>query len=130
MPNNTATPAILVIDDDETLALAVKLMLEAEGYSVTLADDGDMGLRALDQQPFDLVITDIIMPEREGLETILTIGKRYPGLPVIAISGGGRNSAMKSSYLYMAQKMGAASTLQKPFSRGELIDAVKQYLSR
>lgn len=117
---------ILVIDDEHNILLMLKKMLEKEGYEVDLALNGKDGLDLLNRISFDLVITDIIMPEMEGLETIASLRKKFPDLKIIAISGGGRVSA--ESYLNSAKLLGAATIIQKPFERTELVGAVHALL--
>ncbi len=101
-------------------------MLKREGYEVQTADNGVDGVRLLDEADFDLVITDIIMPEKEGLETIMDIMNRNPGSKVIAISGGGRSSA--GSYLKTAEYFGAVRSFQKPFDKSDFLDAVRDLI--
>jgi len=98
-------------------------MLVREGYRVTGASDGLEGLYLMDKKTFDLIITDIIMPEREGLETILAIRQKIPGSKIIAISGGGRSAA--GDYLKTAEYFGAVTSFQKPFDKDEFLDSVK-----
>jgi DNA-binding response OmpR family regulator len=118
---------ILVIDDDEiTNGMIVQLLTEA-GYEAEGARDGNRGLMLFGSKPFDLIITDIVMPEKEGLETILTIRKTNKTLPIIAISGGGKISP--EQYLHMAQQFGADYTFQKPFDNAALLRAVRECLS-
>ena len=83
---------ILVIDDEPSILLMIKKMLEKEGHEVDLALNGRDGMELFENIKPDLVITDIIMPEKEGLETIFELRKKNPGLKIIAISGGGRIS--------------------------------------
>lgn len=92
------------------------------------ARDGNEGLALHKEDPCDLVITDIIMPEKEGLETILEFRKADPCLPIIAISGGGRQGY--SGYLEAAQPFGANRSLAKPFSQEDLLGAVESCLSK
>lgn len=117
---------ILVIDDEHTVRETVSMMLADYGYEVELAGDGNLGLRKIEAFQPDLVITDIIMPEREGVETILEIRRRWPRLPVIAISGGGRTSNM--DFLEVARRFGASETLAKPFTIEVLAAAVARVL--
>ena len=116
---------ILVIDDDEQLREMLRRMLEYAGYDVVEACDGEEAMKLLRNREVDLVITDILMPNREGLEPIMELRRGRPQLPIIAISGGGGWSG-SSSYLVTATKLGAAKTLAKPFTRQEILDAVAE----
>ncbi len=117
---------ILVIDDDDQVRKLIATMLEREGYGVDQLSDGLNAYNRYAAEPYDLVITDIIMPEKEGLETIMEIRRDFPECQVIAISGGGRISPMDC--LSMARQLGAAYTFSKPFERVELIKAVRQLI--
>ena len=118
---------ILVIDDDEIMnGMTVQLLAEA-GYEAEGAFDGNSGLKCLDAQSFDLVVTDIVMPEKEGIETIMAIRNRNKTVPIIAISGGGKIGP--KDYLRMAQHFGADYTFQKPFDREHFLAAVRECLS-
>ena len=90
------------------------------------AADGMEGLKLLDTQEYDLVITDIVMPEKEGLETIINLKAENPSLKVIAISGGGRVDSRE--YLHSAQLLGAEKIFQKPFKKDEIVQAVRELL--
>lgn len=123
----TGTPAtILLIDDDQQVLNVLGEMLRLEGHDVYTAENGLVALSILSRQAFDLVITDLIMPEKEGLETIADIRRDYGALPIIAISGGGRGGPM--NYLETARYIGADKALKKPFQRRELIAAVQELL--
>ncbi|NQS70799.1 MAG: response regulator [Desulfobulbaceae bacterium] len=117
---------ILVIDDDAQIRLMLREMLAWEGYDVLEAANGREGLLVQRQQAADLVITDLIMPEQEGLETITFLKSEFPDLKIIAVSGGGRVSA--DQYLPMAQEFGADMVFSKPFDIRQLSAAVKQLL--
>lgn len=118
---------ILIIDDEPNILLMMKKMLERAGYEVDLASDGKQGLDIFKRDSADLVITDIIMPEKEGLEIILEMKKINPELKIIAISGGGRLSA--EGYLDVALYFGASKVFQKPFMQNELVEAVNELLA-
>ena len=113
---------ILIVDDEPSLQKSCKLMLEKRGHVVGLADNGNRALSALSGESYDLLITDIIMPDKEGIELIIEVRGQYPSLPIIAMSGGGRLDA--HNYLDMAAKLGCTTTLQKPFTFDELLAAV------
>ena len=118
---------ILVIDDDQQVRALLWEILTDEGHEVIEAVNGVDGMRKFREQPTDLVITDLIMPEREGLETINLLRREFPKLGVIAISGGGRVGA--SDYLPIAQMLGARRVVAKPFSSGEILQAVQELLA-
>lgn len=104
----------------------LSIMLTQRGHEVVEAGNGAEGLALQREQPADLVLTDIIMPERDGIEALMELRRRQPAVPVIAMSGGGRVSA--TDYLVMAQKLGASATLAKPFSQDELFAAITRSL--
>ena len=117
---------ILVIDDESQIRSMLKKMLEREGFDVITAFDGKEGMKLFRENPADLVITDIIMPEKEGFEIIMELKKSSPNVPVIAISGGGKNSP--DGYLNIAKKFGAKAIFKKPVENKELLKAVKRAL--
>ena len=102
-------------------------MLRLEGHEVVTAPNGVRALEEVRQHLFDLIITDLIMPEKEGLETITDIRRSFGDIPIIAISGGGRIGPR--DYLETARHIGADATLAKPFARRELISAVDALLA-
>ena len=118
--------SILVIDDDETIREILRAILEREGYRVLEAPDGGEGLKQFTKTPTDLVITDLIMPGKEGIETIRELRQKFPGVKIIAVSGGGRIGP--SSYLKMAKGVGALRTLSKPFDKTVLLEVVKEVI--
>ena len=118
---------ILVIDDDQQIRILLRQVMEWAGYEVVEAEDGREGLLKLRKLGADLVITDLIMPEQEGLETITSMKKEYPALKIIAISGGGRIGP--EAYLPAAQELGAERVFSKPFDIRELAEAVKELLT-
>ena len=118
---------ILVIDDDAQVRLYLKQLLERNGYEVTEAPDGRQGIARFRSGGIDLVITDIIMPDKEGLETISDLRDIDPDVKIIAISGGGRRQP--DDYLKMAESFGAARALPKPIDRAELLGTLKQLLA-
>jgi CheY-like chemotaxis protein len=118
---------ILVIDDEDLIREVVKEMLEAEGYVVSMAANGKEGLRLYQKELPDLIITDIFMPEMEGLETIRELQRDSPEVKIIAISGGGEKGML--SFLTYAKRFGALRTLEKPFAREELLTTVRELLT-
>lgn len=119
---------ILVVDDEDLVRLTLRQMLEAAGHVVFEAANGRQGVALQAEQPVDLVLTDIIMPEQEGIETIVQLRRKNPKLKIIAISGGGRMKNM--DFLKIAANVGADATLAKPFSTKELTEAVNRCLER
>lgn len=116
---------ILLIDDDNGLRSVLAKALGHAGHEVIQASDGKRGCEIFRVTPFDLVITDLVMPVQEGVETIVQLRRENPQVPIIAISGGLTNSAL---YLNMAHKIGARKVLGKPFAPSELIAAVNEVL--
>lgn len=114
---------ILVIDDDREIVDALGSFLTEEGFSVRTAGDGEEGLTVFQDFRPDVVLTDILMPKREGIETILELKRRSPELRIIAMSGGGIINA--STYLEVASRMGASAVLKKPFNLDELLKILK-----
>ena len=114
---------ILVVDDDQQIRFMLRMALEREGYELDEAGDGKTAMALLASKPFDLVITDIIMPGKEGIQVIKEMQRDHPDLKIIAISGGGYMAASK--YLDSAADFGADLTLSKPLSRADLLSAVR-----
>ena len=119
-------PLILIIEDDEQTRTLLRMMMEREGYQVIEAGDGNEALERFRENAVDLVITDILMPVRDGIETIRDLRRERPGVRIIAISGGGRDGAL--DFLPVAKQLGADRTFQKPTRRAELVGAVKEIL--
>lgn len=119
---------ILIIDDDEGWRTVVREVLRLERHEVVEAVDGTQGVEMCRRLRPQLVITDIVMPDKEGLETIEEIHGEFPDLPIIAMSGGG-DYLRKEDFLPMARQMGACATLGKPLSRESLLKAVNEALS-
>ncbi|MBL9169095.1 MAG: response regulator [Verrucomicrobiales bacterium] len=117
---------ILLVDDDHSMRLALRRALDREGYQVFEAGNGHEALRQLENQAVDLVITDIIMPDSEGIELTFALRKRHPGLPVIAMSGGGEWAP--EPYLAIARTAGAAHVFAKPFLMDEFLGRVRSLL--
>jgi DNA-binding response OmpR family regulator len=119
-------PLILVIDDDDQIRDMLREMLERAGYEVVLAADGDEGLRLFRERRADLVITDVVMPNKEGIEMIMELRVEFPKVKIIAISGGGRLGP--ETYLDLAEGFGAMRVFSKPFRLNELLAAVRELL--
>ena len=113
---------VLLIEDDASVRRIVRKMLERGRHEVTEAENGRVGLDRLSDSAFDLVITDIVMPEMDGLETLIELRKHYPTLTVIAMSGGGRTG--NTNFLESAETLGASAILQKPFTLDVLTAAI------
>lgn len=118
---------IVVIDDEAMIRAVIRKILERAGHTVSEAGDGDMGLKRVKEESPDLVITDLIMPEREGIETIQLLRGDFPTLRILAISGTG--SAAEGGPLRDAELFGADDSLAKPFTAGELQECVRKLLA-
>ena len=117
---------ILVIDDDEQVLDMLYESLTREGYDVLKASNGEQGLRLYREESVDLIITDLIMPKKEGIETIIELRQDFPDVKIIAISGGGR--AGTKDYLHMAKIFGVQRTFTKPVAREQLLEAIKELI--
>ncbi len=120
-------PRILVIDDEAPIAIMIKRMLEKAGHEVEIALNGNEGLKLVDKFKPDLLITDIVMPEKEGLELIIDLRKRFPKLKIIAISGGGR--FQYEGYLTSARHLGANKVFQKPLDLKKFMNCISDMLN-
>ncbi|GIV77540.1 response regulator [Litorilinea aerophila] len=117
---------ILVIDDESEVRAVVQELLESVGYEVEGAPNGKVGLQLFRKKPADLIIADILMPEQDGLETILTLLRERPDTKIVAMSGGGRYGLM--DYLEIARRFGVRHTIRKPFTLEELVETVQAAL--
>jgi len=117
---------VLLIDDDDQVRKLLRCFLEAAGHEVVEAADGKQGVKLFNPQLTDVIVTDLVMPEQDGLETIMALRKAAPGVKIIAISGGGRIAP--EGYLGIARKMGALCALEKPIDRDALLAAVDRCL--
>jgi len=111
-----------VIDDEHNIRLALRKMLEGAGYEVTEASNGKEGTEQFAASPPDVVITDILMPEKDGVEVLLEFRRDHPEVKIIAISGRGHG------FLPIAEEFGAFRSLAKPFRQPEVLDAVRAAL--
>ena len=118
---------VLVIDDDELMRSALEFILREFGYQVEVAADGRAGLEACRNRPPDVIVTDIIMPEVEGIAVIMEIKRTSPKTRIIAMSGGGQ-SKDPGVYLNYAAALGAERTLAKPFGKDQLIEEIQSLL--
>lgn len=119
-------PNILVIEDDAGVRRVLQHTLEGAGHAVRTVDNGRDALHAVSERVPDLVVTDIVMPDSDGLEVIRVLKSDHPGVPVIAISGGGM--ICRTTYLELARLLGAHLTLQKPILPSDLVFAVAELL--
>ncbi|MGM0561764.1 MAG: response regulator [Pseudomonadota bacterium] len=120
-------PTILLIDDEASIIEVMGNSLIKAGYEVLSAENGEKGLQLLEKEAVDAVVTDIIMPEKEGLETIIEIRRKRPELPIVAISGGGRTRQLH--FLEISRDFGANDVLQKPFKPSQLIASLNSLLA-
>ena len=118
--------SILIIDDDNQFRTLLRKMLERKGYEVIEASEGKEGIKLYRNNPADLIITDLIMPEKDGIETIQELKKDFPDIKIIAISGGGRLGPR--DYLNVAKMLGAQKTLTKPIELPDLLKAIEELL--
>jgi YesN/AraC family two-component response regulator len=117
---------ILIVDDDDQVRAFLKALLERSGHEVIEAGDGVEAISRYRADPSDIIITDIVMPEKEGIETIVELRGEFPDVKIIAISGGGRIAA--HDYLNWARKFGVRHTFVKPVDHRELLAAVDELL--
>jgi CheY-like chemotaxis protein len=117
---------ILIVDDDSAVQATIRLILERAGHSVVVAGDGRQGLAVFESGDFDLLFLDIFMPGMDGLETMRLVHQQQPLIPIIVISGNpiSWDAASGPDFLTMATKLGAVSSLQKPFKPAALLAAV------
>ena len=120
-------PRILLVDDDDLFRTMLRRKLVNLGHEVREARNGKEAEKSFEQETPDLVITDLVMPEKEGLETIRDLRRRHPGVRIIAMSGGGRIDPL--DYLQIAKAMGAARVLPKPFADEDLVEAIEEVLT-
>ncbi len=119
---------ILLVDDEEQLRSMLRIVLEDAGHEVVAAGNGKEAFEIFQSRPVDLMVTDLIMPGQEGIETIIQFRQRYPKVKIIAMSGGGRTGAQ--NYLDLARKLGANLTLSKPFSNSDFLTGVNGVLEQ
>lgn len=112
---------VLIVDDDADIREMLRFALEDAGYAVLEAVDGNDALRQVEATPVDLVVTDIIMPGKEGIETVFDLRRKYRGLKIIAMSGGGRAGNLE--FLKIAKSLGADHVATKPIDVASLVDA-------
>jgi DNA-binding NtrC family response regulator len=115
---------VLVVDDDAGIRNFLRMLLELEGYEVATVGNGNEALQAQRQDPAAIVLTDIFMPEVEGMETIARMREEFPQARIIVMSGGGSYNG--ADYLKLAREIGAVKALKKPFAPQDLIDAMRE----
>ena len=115
---------ILLIEDDPGVRTTVERLLSSAGHKVILAADGREGVRLFRANPADLVITDLVMPNQDGIETIAALKREFPNVPIIAISG----MTAKQGTLSAARHLGAVAVLEKPFTNEDLVKVVREAL--
>lgn len=121
-------PDILVVDDEEMIRESLANLFQREGYTVEVAVNGLDALKKFEASHPRVVVMDIVMPEKEGVETIRELRAKSPDVRIIAISGGGRRGNVQ--FLDVAKKLGADAALAKPFSRAQITGLVRDYLKR
>jgi DNA-binding response OmpR family regulator len=126
MPEEQKT--VLIVDDDRCVLATLDLIFRREAYRVLLAVDGAQALECLACQRVDAVLLDILMPDKDGIETLIEIRLRWPQLPVIVMSGGGARK--RYDILAIAAKFGADAIVQKPVVPAEIIKTVEDMLQR
>ncbi len=119
---------ILLIDDDDEFRLMFKEMLERANYEVFDINNGKEGINFYRSNPTDLIITDIVMPEKEGIETIINLMKEFSNIKIIAISGGGRSGPQ--NYLETAKLLGAKYSFTKPFQKEDILKAIESCIGK
>jgi CheY-like chemotaxis protein len=122
-----AGPVVCVIDDDARLREAICSILQHAGYTTVQADDGAVGLQVVAREKPAVVLTDIVMPNREGIETIQMLKDKFPHIPVLAMSG---SHSPGKNYLEWAEAIGADDCVAKPFGPAELLQKIGRLVSR
>ena len=115
---------VLVVDDDTGVRNFLRMLLELEGYEVATVGNGIEALEVQRSDPAAVVLTDIFMPDADGMETIVKLREEFPQTKIIVMSGGG--SYRGADYLALAREIGAAKSLKKPFAPQDLIDAMRE----
>lgn len=119
---------VLLVDDEPLLRETLRTALQAVGFTVVVAPNGDVALKAIASEPFDVIVTDVLMPETDGLEMIMRIRKQSNNVRIIAMSGGGRMRNM--DMLEFAKSFGADSVIAKPFLPKQLVALIKSLLGK
>lgn len=123
---------ILLIDDDELVVSAIAAQLEAHGHAVEIARNGRQGIEIFAKGGHDIVVTDILMPEMDGLEALRALRAEHPDVPIIAMTGGGsrsfRGAPGSIDYAEMAERLGATDSIRKPFTARDLLGLIERAL--
>jgi CheY-like chemotaxis protein len=127
-PPFAACPTVLLVEDDGMVRQTIAMLLEKRGFQVVVARDGRAGLAAAEHAQPDIVLTDIIMPELDGIAFMMAVRRAQPAIKIVAMSGGGRMG--NSDYLSIAAKLGAHATLAKPFSGDDLVAVLSEVQER
>jgi len=117
---------VLVIDDEEQVRTLIREVLEGAGHEVMEAGNGREAMKLYEANPTNVVITDLVMPEQDGLEIIRELRRRFPAVKIIAVSGA--QQKLNLDLLYVAEKLGALRTLEKPFEIRKLVALVEELL--
>ncbi len=115
---------VLVVDDDARVRTTARLLLEAAGFQIVEAESGEAAFTALVTEAVDVVLTDIFMPDTDGIELIHALRRASPDLPIVAMSGGGYNDG--KDVLAVARLFGAAAIVQKPLTQRQLVGAIRR----
>ena len=118
---------VLIVDDHDEMRAMLSRTLTEFGHTTFVAEHGGVALKIAASHPIDLMITDLVMPEKEGIETIMAIRKQYPHIRILAMSGGHQNRN-SLPYLELAARLGAHGTLQKPFNISELVAKIDEII--
>jgi two-component system response regulator (stage 0 sporulation protein F) len=118
--------SVLVVDDNSAVRAAVRSVMERDGHKVVEVENGVEGLREYRSHPADVVVTNIVMPEMDGIELIRELKNSFPNARIIALSG--YDDSGDAGYLHLAEQLGAIATLRKPFDDNVLADTVKEAL--
>jgi CheY-like chemotaxis protein len=127
MTDKSTKRRVLLIEDEPLLRDTLREAFEGAGFELTEAANGKEGIRSFETAPADIIVTDILMPEKDGLETIIDLRKRHPGLKILARSGGDRTG--NRQYLRIAKEFGAVRVLPKPFRPKEILTVVEEILA-
>lgn len=115
---------ILIVEDSDDFRAFLQTRLEMEGFQVSVARNGEAALEAMARRPADVILTDVFMPDKDGLETIVEMRARYPSTKIVAMSGW--NSPQAVDYLKVAREIGAAHVMRKPFDVDKMVEVVRQ----
>ncbi|MBF0584519.1 MAG: response regulator [Magnetococcales bacterium] len=118
---------ILIVDDDISIRILLRKLLEDDGHQIEEAVDGKQAVRCYWENPADLVITDVLMPEKDGVELIRDLLRGFPDVRVVAMSGGGRWVSARRG-LQLAGESGAAHLLEKPFTKKQILEIVHRFV--